>query len=527
VVAHLSRVHSVRKNIEPRAPLIERLTTPRRLLLIFGVIVLVTLAAQVRAVAQREGPFYKGGEVPIGADFFVFYSAGQIVASGDGDQLYDLDRQRTEQARTLGTDDFDGFLPFAYPAFVAAPYAVLSRLPFLWAYAVNTALMLAATGAAIWRLRSVSTIVDDHPALVALAVFASQPLVATNFGGLATAFSLLCFAGCYVSLRGKHDATAGVWLGLLLYKPQLAVPLLLLLLWRGRWRVAGVAGLVGLGLGFMGAAVAGWNWPRNFIDLARGDFYTNEARASGDRMISLLGVAEKAFGPKSAMAYGIAGSIALAVVALLIVAWRGAQPEGHHFPLQFGLAVAATLALSPHALFYEASLLIIPILLVVDSWRGEAIEVSGRRANGLLAIARSTRESIPGLSDGSRLEPTGEPRASYGLVLSPGGTSGSEPGNSVPGFSSGGAGSGNNPNTTSISPKHRLVLLCLFAFGYLWSLGPLLGFQPLAVVPLIVGLMAWLELPPMQRPGIKTVKWFQGLRFTWGESPNAPSGKRS
>jgi hypothetical protein len=486
-VAHLSRIHAVKEKIEPRTPLIERLTTPRRLLLIFGIIVFVTLAAQVRAVAQREGAFYKSGEVPVGADFFVFYSAGQIVASGDGEQLYDLDRQRVEQARTLGTDEFDGFLPFAYPAFVAAPYAVLARLPFLWAYAVNTALMLAATGAAIWRLRSVSTIVDNNPALVALAVFASQPLVATNFGGLATAFSLFCFAGCYASLRGKHDATAGIWLGLLLYKPQLAVPLLLLLLWRGRWRVAGVAGLVGLGLGLMGAAVAGWNWPRNFIDLARGDFYTNEARASGDRLISLLGVTEKTFGPKSAMAYGIAGSIALVIVALLIYAWRGAQPEGRHFPLQFGLAIAATLALSPHALFYEASLLIIPILLVIDSWRGapaDALVIPSEVEGSDSANRTISQSQMP-----RQVRHDGKARA--------------------------------------LSPKHRLVLVCLFASGYLWSLGPLLGFQPLAVLPLIVALMAWFELPPMQRPGIKPVKWFQGLRSPWGESPNAPSGKRS
>jgi len=437
-----------------RGSLVERLTTPRRLFLALGIIVFVTFAAQIREVANHEGAFYRGGDVPVGSDFFVFYSAGQIAASGDGDQLYDLDRQRSEQARTLETDAFDGFLPFAYPAFVAVPYSLLAQVPFLWAYAISTLILLMATGATVWRLRSCSPTVSNQPLLVALAVFASQPLTATNFGGLATAFSLLCFAGFYALMRRGHQAIAGVWLGLLFYKPQLVLPMLLLILWRRQWRVAGIASLVGFALGLLGVVIAGPNWPRNFLDLARGEFYTNEAQASGDRMISLLGCAEQIFGLKSVWAHLIAGLFGAVLVGLLLIAWRNARPAGSQFPLQFGLAIAVTLIVSPHALFYEAALLILPIIFLIDSWRGE-----------------TTRQSI--------------------------------------------------------SPNQRLVLICLFASGYLWSLGPLLGFQLLAAVPVILAVMMWHELGLRLQLDQASDPWRFPLRVSWGESPNAPSGKRS
>src|SRR5215216_1235957 len=127
---------------KPRESLMLRLTTRRRLFLILGIIVFVSFAAQMREVTQREGAFYKGGDVPVGSDFYAFYSAGRIVLDGSGEQLYDLKRQQAEQRESLETDEYHGFVPFPYPAYFAAAYSLIARLPFLWAYLVNTALML-------------------------------------------------------------------------------------------------------------------------------------------------------------------------------------------------------------------------------------------------------------------------------------------------------------------------------------------------------------------------------------------------
>jgi hypothetical protein len=166
--------------------------------------------------------------------------------------------------------------------------------------------------------------------------------------------------------------------------------------------------------------------------------------------------------------------------------------------------------ISPHALFYEASLLLLPIIFLIDSWRGDEFPVLGIRANRVHTVAVPARESIPGLTRGSRLKPTG---AHDRLVLSPEGTSVTEPGNSFPG--------------SSLSPNRRLILVCFFATGYLWLLGPLIGFQPLVMLPVIVAVLILKELAPWRRLGSTAAAWRLPIGVTWGESPNAPSGKRS
>jgi hypothetical protein len=508
-----SRVES--GGAERRASLIERLTTPRRVFLALAIIICVAFGAQMREVVQREGNFYKGGAVPVGSDFNAFFSAGRIIFRGDGENLYDLQRQQVEQIRTLQNETFDGFQPFAYPAFVAVPYALLARLEFLWAYLIHSVFMISAACAAVLLLRTVSPAVRDRPVLVTLAVLASQPLLAINFGGQTVAFSLLCFAGGYASLRQGQDVRAGLWLGLLLYKPQLALPMLLLLLWRRQWRVVGTAGAVGLALSALGVAVAGLTWPREFMDLAGGDFYAIEAHENGPNMISLLGMAEQVFGPKSEVAYLIAGAIGAGVVALLLLAWRSARPEGSQFPLQFGLAMAVTLMVNPHAMFYEASLLIVPIIFLIDSWRCEERYAPGNSSRMFYSVAVLARELIPGLSDGSRLKPT---VAQDRLVLSPGGTSVTEPGVSTP---------GNAAPPKVLTPNQRLFLICLFGLGYLWPLGPLLGIHFFAVLPLVIAVLTWRELGPHVRLELSPGRWRLPVGVTWGESPNAPSGKRS
>jgi hypothetical protein len=261
--------------------------------------------------------------------------------------------------------------------------------------------------------------VRAHQLVVTLAVLASQPLVATMFGGQTVAFSLLCLAGGYSALRRERELAAGVWLGLLLYKPPLIVPLLLLLLWHRRWRTVVVAGLVGLALALAGVMVAGPDWPFRFVDLAGGAFAKGDAAANGMNMISLLGVSEQLFGASSLWARTVAALLGLGAVALLIRIWWRASLSEEAFPLQYGFALVVTLLLSPHALYYETGLLILPILMLLDRWRV---------ADAVLAPAR------------------------------------------------------------------RLGLVCLFACGYLWPLGALLGVQLLIVVPITIGVLLWRAL---------------------------------
>ncbi|WP_179188340.1 glycosyltransferase 87 family protein, partial [Kiloniella majae] len=52
----------------------------------------------------------------------------------------------------------------------------------------------------------------------------------------ATPIILLLYTLCYKSLRTNNDFKAGIYLGLLAFKPQLAIALALILIFNRRWR---------------------------------------------------------------------------------------------------------------------------------------------------------------------------------------------------------------------------------------------------------------------------------------------------
>jgi hypothetical protein len=321
---------------------------------------------QIGLVAQRDGMFYADRDVAVGADFLAFYAAGRIVAAGDGRHLYEPERQAKEQREILGRDR--GLAVFPYPAFVALPYAVLAKLSLPWAYAIATLGMITATLSAVLLLRKVSPTVRDQPALVSLLILASQPFNAALLGGQTVAFTFLCFAGIYSGLRRERPFQAGAWLGLLLYKPQMAAMLLVLLGCRFRWRPLAVAGLTAAALMLLGAAVAGIDWPRSFWELAAGNYYRiNVLAADGVRNISVPGVVAHLAGENAAWSTVVA-LLCLGVAILLLGVWRDYDPAGNRFSLQFAAAITGTLLISPHALFYEAGLLILPLIALVDRW---------------------------------------------------------------------------------------------------------------------------------------------------------------
>src|SRR5687768_2806281 len=99
--------------------------------LCYGLLLLIAIYGTLfaAALAERNGNFYPESRTPIAPDFDVFFAAAQVVASGDGDQIYDPVRQETEQARVLGgVPEFS--IHFFHPAWMVTPYIALTRLPY-------------------------------------------------------------------------------------------------------------------------------------------------------------------------------------------------------------------------------------------------------------------------------------------------------------------------------------------------------------------------------------------------------------
>ena len=193
-----------------------------------------------------------------GGDFRSFYAAGEIVRSGRAASLYDWSVQRAAQAATVPGSTRE-FLPFAYPPFVALAYVPLSKLGFRPAYGLHTVGMAFMVYLAVLLLVPVFRQIGSQPLAVFVALLAFYPMLRA-VGGQSSAVAVLLIARAWRCLHDARDLLAGVAIGLLLFKPQLALPFICIagLLRRPRI-IVGFAGTAAL-LYALGAAVSGWSW---------------------------------------------------------------------------------------------------------------------------------------------------------------------------------------------------------------------------------------------------------------------------
>lgn len=348
--------------------MLARLTSPALLRLLFAAMLIAHLAADVTVFRTRDGLITPSSDLPIAIDLTVFYSVGRIVAEGDGRLLYDGRRLDQEEAEVLGRQDM--YQPFAYPPFVALPYVALSKLPFIWALIVSCLLMALVTFLAVRMLRPVSRFVADYFWLVFLALLAYAPLHRSTLSGQNAAVSFLCVAGIYASTQQKRRVLAGVWLGFLMFKPQLAVPLLFLFLWRREWRTIAATSVVGGILGLISVLIAGPFWPRDMLKFVSSDYYLkSELECCGAVHASLPSAVAWSIGDDALIVRAVIAVLSLATIAVVAHVWRRASIGGPNFSLQFALAISAAIFLSPHSLFYDTTLLAVAVVALVDVWR--------------------------------------------------------------------------------------------------------------------------------------------------------------
>jgi len=181
-------------------------------------------------------------------------------------------------------------------------------------------------------------------------------------GGQNTAISILLVVLLWRSLHEGRDVRAGMAVGLLLFKPPLALPFLGALVLARRWRGVGGALATAVALDLLGAAATDLSWPAawadavGFLDLADTPFNL-------ENFVSFPGVAEAVLGLDSTAAQVVGVVTAVAVGSVAGVAWF--REQGDLAP-RIALTTAAALAMSPHALYYDAGLLALVAVVAVD-----------------------------------------------------------------------------------------------------------------------------------------------------------------
>ena len=286
---------------------------------------------------------------PIGTDFVSFWTAARMALSGAAASVYDPAAHNAAQQAAFG--GAPGWYAFFYP-----PVYLLFVLPLgLFPYYGALAVWLAATGAAY-----ALTVRKFAGGAVGLLPILAFPAVFSTVGhGQNALLTTALFAGGALKLE-RRPLLAGLILGALCFKPQLALLVPLTLAVTGRWRaLAGffAGALILAGLSWLAFGAETWRAFAAENALARA---TLEQGLVDQAKIQSAFAALRALGAPLAAAYGVQALVSLAAVAALISMLRRTRDP----LLQMAATACAGLLATPFVLDYDLTLLALPLALV-------------------------------------------------------------------------------------------------------------------------------------------------------------------
>src|ERR1700681_3307358 len=197
------------------------------------------------------------------AAFRSLYTAGCMVRARQAHKLYDYETNRRFQNDLVRRDDATEVL--RAPAYEALLFVPFSFLKYRAAYIAFFATNLVLLGLSIWTLRPFLEKLEEVwrwlPAAVFLCFF---PVAAALVQGQDSIVLLLLMLTSAVSFYRGRDTSAGVFLGLALFKIHFAIPVaVLFLLWR-RWRMVAGFSVTGVALAAVSWSLAGIDGLRAF-----------------------------------------------------------------------------------------------------------------------------------------------------------------------------------------------------------------------------------------------------------------------
>ena len=320
-----------------------------------------------------------------GPDFFSFYAAAEIFVKQGPAHVYDiLTQKQFELAVTQRHADNFVVLPYFHPPFYTLLIAPLAFLSYRAAYYAMTVFNVLLAIALIVILVRGSLAVHRRAVIVASALIAGfLPLFVTILQGQSDLVVLVPLAGAYTAWSRGRAGWAGILSALAFSKPQLLLLIPVLFIARRSWRaIAGfsatIAGLAVLSVATFGFgptvayvnAVGGWAIGGSLPTQGQA-VYTDTAVYSLRHVIEIL--------PGGGKVVAFVVLIALLALVAISLSWRPNVPR-----LDFGLAVGASLVLSPHQNVHDLALLVIPGFALADlalagvlRWPGMAALVLG------------------------------------------------------------------------------------------------------------------------------------------------------
>jgi hypothetical protein len=337
-------------------------------------------------------------------DFRHLYTAGYMARTGHAHELYDYHAQKAFQDELVSP--FPIATPFIRPAYQALVFAPFSLLGYRAAYYAFLVFNLVLLGIAFRFLRpQMDNLAKVYQWLPAAMVLSFIPVGVALMQGQDSIVLLTLLAGAAAALERDRDWTAGLLVGLGLFKFQIVIPIaLLFLIWR-RWRFsagfalsAALAGSVSFWLvGFAESEI----YVRSLVSMnLAGIPAVNQFRFPIPRgqMANLSGLIFGLANAHLSEFWMKAGTVAASALVLLLVAAIAHGKQRRADALL--IAITASTVVSYYLLLHDLSVLLIPVALTLNRCIGaEATgDMSGRfaaRTSALMFIVPASMAFIP------------------------------------------------------------------------------------------------------------------------------------
>ena len=312
---------------------------------------LVSLAILGYLLVTANGTLDWRGK-PLGSDFSQVWTAGRMALDGRAAEVWNWDAHRAVQEAVHGPA-LKEWYGWHYPPPFLLLAAALATMPYLLALSVWQAATFLPFA---WMIRRFT----GRPEAWLFVLAAPVTLICIMHGHNGFLTALLLGGG--LMLLEKRRFVAGLLLGGLVYKPQFALVLPLLLLAIMNWRA--IAGAAVSSLSLIGITLALWGWPvwQAFLDsLALTRAVVIESGATGWEKIMSPFAAVRGWGGTVELAYAVQGIFTVAAIAATLWLARKARPD-----VRNAAVTAAVLVSTPYVLDYDFVVLLAGIAFL---WR--------------------------------------------------------------------------------------------------------------------------------------------------------------
>lgn len=290
---------------------------------------------------------------PIGTDFAVFWTASKVALAGEPATVYDFSKLQAIQKSLIGAD-FP--LVWFYPPTFLLIVLPLSLMPYLASLLIWNTITLSGYLLVIRRIA-------PHPYTIWLTL--AFPATFQNFFHGQNGFMSASLIGGGLLLLDSFPVFGGLLLGLVSYKPQLAVLIPIALIAGRRWKALAAAAASAMTLAIASFLVFGPEaWIAFINNISLPMKLVKLGALPGHKMATVFS-ATMLLGGSSLLASILQGAVMLAVAAVVIWTWsrQGIPPAPRASVLVLGI-----LLFTPFTFEYDLALLALPLAWL--AWGG-------------------------------------------------------------------------------------------------------------------------------------------------------------